>query len=182
MRSLGATRLDAGVAAIAAAVGAVAAVADDRSVGGVAVMVAFFAALGAVSVIDARERRIPNAYTSAGTALAVVAAAFGGLDAVASALGGIAVGGGVMGLFFVIVFVIGRGSLGLGDVWFSTFVGAVLGIPATATFLFLGTAFGALGALVLLARGYDRHSTIAYGPYLAAGAAVTAASIGPVVG
>ncbi len=178
MRSLGATRLDAGVAAIAAAVGAVAAVADDRSVGGVAVMVAFFAALGAVSVIDARERRIPNAYTSAGTALAVVAAAFGGLDAVASALGGIAVGGGVMGLFFVI----GRGSLGLGDVWFSTFVGAVLGIPATATFLFLGTAFGALGALVLLARGYDRHSTIAYGPYLAAGAAVTAASIGPVVG
>ena len=178
MRSLGATRLDAGVAAIAAAVGAGAAIVGDRSAVGVAVMVGFFTVLGAASVVDARERRIPNVYTFVGTALASVAAAFGGFDAVASALGGIAAGGGVMGLFYVI----GRGSLGLGDVWFSVFVGAVLGIPATATFLFLGTAFGALGALVLLARGYDRHSTIAYGPYLAAGAAVTAVSVGTVVG
>jgi leader peptidase (prepilin peptidase)/N-methyltransferase len=183
MRSLGTTRLDAGVAAVAAAVGAGAAIADDRSSAGVAVMIGFFAVLGAASVVDARERRIPKVYTSAGTALALVAAAFGGVDAVASALGGIAVGGGVMGLFYVVgLLMFGRGALGLGDVWLSVFAGSVLGPTGAVTFLLLGTTFGSLGVLVLLARGYDRHSTSEYGPYLAAGAAVTAVSIGTVVG
>jgi leader peptidase (prepilin peptidase)/N-methyltransferase len=159
----------AGSAAIAIVVG--------RPPGGVIVTAAFTAALAGISLVDLRERRIPNAYTYGGTAVALAVALPGGVDAIGSSLLGIGFGGGVMGAGFWV----GRGQLGLGDVKLAAFAGAVLGGRATATFLMAGTVFVALAALVLLLRGRDRRSTFAYGPYLAAGAAFAVLVRGPLM-
>jgi leader peptidase (prepilin peptidase) / N-methyltransferase len=141
-----------------------------------AVSAAFFAALAAGSLIDIRERRLPNALTLVGTVLALLAAALAG--AVVSSLAGTLLAGGVMATAWVA----SRGRLGLGDVKLCLFSGAVLGPRGAVLFLMFGTAAGALMALLLLASGRARWSdTLAYGPYLALGAAISACLAGPLV-
>lgn len=153
------------------------AVIAGRPPGGVAVTAAFLAVLVAVSLVDLRERRIPNAYVYTGTGLALAVALPGGADALGASLLGLLIGGGVMGGFYLVA----RGQLGLGDVKLAAFAGAVVGVRATPTFLMAGTGLGALAALVLLLRGGGRRSTFAYGPYLAAGAAVAVLAHGPLM-
>ncbi len=145
--------------------------------GGVVVAALFLAVLAAISVVDLRERRVPNAYTYSGTIVALAAAATGGGESIVFSVLGMLIGGGVMGAGFII----GRGRLGLGDVKLSAFAGSVLGARATPTFLLAGTALGAIAALALLAAGRERRSTLAYGPYLAAGAALAALTEGPLL-
>ena len=164
-------------AAAGGALGAVVGAARGFPPGGVVVAALFLAVLAAISVADLRERRVPNAYTYLGTIVALVAAATGGGESIVLSVGGMLIGGGVMGVGFII----GRGRLGLGDVKLSAFAGSVLGASATPAFLLAGTALGAAAALALLVAGRDRRSTFAYGPYLAAGAAVIALTRGPLL-
>ncbi len=164
-------------AAAGGVLGAVVGVAQGFSSGGVIVAALFLAVLAAISVVDLRERRVPNAYTYSGTIVALAAAAMGGGESIVLSVLGMLIGGGVMGAGFII----GRGRLGLGDVKLSAFVGSVLGAHATPAFLLAGTALGAAAALALLATGRDRRSTFAYGPYLAAAAAVIALTRGPLL-
>jgi leader peptidase (prepilin peptidase)/N-methyltransferase len=158
--------------------GGVAAALMERDAFAIAVTAVFCAALAALTVIDLRERRIPNRLTYAGTLVALGAAALAGLDAFTFALLGGLAAFGVMAAFYVL----GRGRLGAGDVKLSMLSGAVLGLGAVPAFLLVGTALGALagGALLLMGRG--RSATFAYGPYLAAGAAVVLLRYGPVAG
>ncbi len=164
-------------AAAGGALGAVVGAVRGFPPGGVVVAALFLAVLAAISVADLRERRVPNAYTYLGTIVALVAAATGGGESIVLSVGGMLIGGGVMGVGFII----GRGRLGLGDVKLSAFAGSVLGASATPAFLLAGTALGAAAALALLVAGRDRRSTFAYGPYLAAGAAVIALTRGPLL-
>jgi leader peptidase (prepilin peptidase)/N-methyltransferase len=127
----------------------------------------FFFVLAHVAVIDLRERRIPNAYTYIGTLAAALFALSVGAEAFRDALLGLFAAGGVMS----IVYVAGRGSLGLGDVKLSIFAGTVLGIHAVPAFLLLGSLFGALAALYIVVRTRDARSAFAYGPSLALAAA-----------
>lgn len=137
----------------------------------------FLAALAVASLVDLAERRIPNALTYSGVVAGLLIAVPGGGDAIASALLGVLVSAGAIGAFWAL----SRGQLGLGDVKLAAFVGAVLGVRAAPLFLVAGTSLGALAALVLLARGHDRRSTFAYGPYLAAGAALAVLLEGPLM-
>jgi leader peptidase (prepilin peptidase)/N-methyltransferase len=109
--------------------------------------------------------------------LALIASAVTGIDTFLLALGGIAVAGG----FFVLMFILGRGRLGLGDVKLGAVAGAVLGLAGAPTFLFLGTFAGALAASAMLLRGTGRTATFAYGPSLAVGAAIAILWQGPLV-
>ena len=90
---------------------------------------------------------------------------------------GMVVAGGVM----FIVWLVGRGGLGMGDVKLSAFVGAAVGPAMVPTYLVVGSGLGALAGIALLLRGRDRRSTFAYGPFLAAGAAVAIIAGGPLV-
>ena len=179
MRALPSARGAAPLLAAAAAgvIGAPAAALLGRPPGGVVVTALFLAALAALSTVDLRERRIPNAYTYGGTALALLAAGFGGVEAVALSVLGLLIGGGAMGALYLL----GRGQLGFGDVKLAAFAGAVLGAEGTPAFLLAGTVLGAVAAAALMAMGRDRRSTFAYGPYLAAGAALVVVVRGPLL-
>ncbi len=48
-------------------------------------------------------------------------------------------------------------------------------------YLVVGSGLGALAGVALLLRGRDRHSTFAYGPYLAIGATVAIIVGGPLI-
>ena len=161
----------------AGALGALVAIVRGYPAGGVLVTALFLAVLAVISVSDLRERRIPNVHTYGGASAALAASALAGADAFALSALGLLIGGGVMAAAYVL----GRGRLGLGDVKLSAFAGSVLGAHATPLFLLAGTALGAVAAAALLVRGRDRRSTFAYGPYLAAGAAVAALTEGPLL-
>jgi prepilin signal peptidase PulO-like enzyme (type II secretory pathway) len=88
--------------------------------------------------------------------------------------GGIATGLGAGGLFLLIAVV---GSLlfkteamGFGDVKLVLFLGLLLGWPYTVQALFYGVLLAAIGAVAFIVTHRSMKGTIAYGPYLAAGA------------
>ena len=85
------------------------------------------------------------------------------------------------GGFFAVMFVLGRGRMGMGDVKLGALSGVVLGIAGAPLFVLLGTAAGALAGGFLLLRGAGRRATFAYGPSLAAGAALAVLLRGPLV-
>ena len=149
----------------------------DRPLLAVLVSGGFLAVLAAVSLVDLRERRIPNAWTYPAFLGALLAAIIAGPDIALAALGGLALTGG----FFVLMFVLGRGRLGFGDVKLGALSGVVLGIAGAPLFLVAGTGAGAIAALLLLLRGAGPRATFAYGPSLAAGAAFAVLLRGPVV-
>jgi len=144
----------------------------------VAWMGLFGLAVGTAAGIDVRERRLPNAITYPGIITTLAVAAFAGLSVLASAIGGLLLAGGLM----AVAFWFGRGSLGLGDVKLSAFVGGFLGIAGVPHYLLFGTLLGAVMAVLLLIGGKGRRATFAYGPALVAGAVLAVITSGAVVG
>ena len=120
-----------------------------------------------VLVIDLEQRRVLNIMTLP-AALATLAFSFlPGMSGPVNALLGGATG---LGLFLVI-FIIGRGKLGAGDVKLAGVIGLMTGYPYVTVALLTGVVLGGLVALGLLAlRRATRKSYMAYGPYLALGA------------
>jgi leader peptidase (prepilin peptidase)/N-methyltransferase len=141
-----------------------------------ALMAAFLAVLLAVSFIDLQHRIIPNriVYPSAIAALVAVVAldlTGHGLDWVHGLIGLAAYGGGLL----VIALISPRG-MGMGDVKLGGFIGLVLGSVAlsrVAVAAGAGILLGGVGAIVLLAMGKGRKTAVPFGPYLAAGAAIS---------
>ena len=89
---------------------------------------------------------------------------------------GIAVGVGA-GLLFLLFALIGWAifkaeALGFGDVKLALFMGLLLGWPYTASALFYGVLLAAIGAVAFIVMHRSMKGTIAYGPYLAAGALI----------
>lgn len=121
--------------------------------------------LVALAVIDFATRRLPNVITGP-TALAalVLRAAFERAHLLDAALYGL----GALGVFAVL-FIVMRGGFGMGDVKLASMLGFVLG-SAVVPALVIGTVAGGVVAVALIAlHRVSRHSTIAYGPYLALG-------------
>jgi leader peptidase (prepilin peptidase)/N-methyltransferase len=83
-------------------------------------------------------------------------------------------GGGAAALVITsVMYILGRGAFGFGDVKMSTLMGLVVGFPV----VFVGIFFGAFaaGAYVLplvIVRVLHRRDYIAYGPFIAIGAVV----------
>lgn len=128
---------------------------------------AFF--LLAVAVIDYEHRRVLNVMLAP---MAAVAAVFSLLpitpDPLAMVLGGI-VGFGV----FLLLGIIGRGALGMGDIKLAGVIGMMVGYPDVLYALIAGALLGGVAAVVLLvSRKATRKTAIAYAPYLALGAIV----------
>lgn len=123
----------------------------------------------AVTVIDLEHRRVLNIMLAP---MAIVAALFSLLpfapDPLAMALGGV-VG---LGLFLVLG-VIGRGALGMGDIKLAGVIGIMVGYPGVLYALIVGALLGGIAAVVLLVtRKATRKTAIAYAPYLSLGAII----------
>jgi leader peptidase (prepilin peptidase) / N-methyltransferase len=79
------------------------------------------------------------------------------------------------GLLFLLLALLGAAifkaeALGFGDVKLALFMGLLLGWPYTLTALFYGVLLAAVGAIAYIVIHRSLKGTIAYGPYLAAGA------------
>lgn len=120
-----------------------------------------------VALVDFQVRRIPNALVLALLAWAVVQLLWLGRPGLGAAALGMAVAGGV----FLLLALIGRGALGLGDVKLEAALGALLGYPVVLAAMLAGVIAGGLAALFLLAtRRAGRRDPMPYGACLALGA------------
>ena len=136
----------------------------------------FLATLVAISVIDIRHKKIPNRIVYPGVLVSagfVVVADLAGseLDAARAGIGLLAYGAGVL-----LVALISPRGMGMGDVKLAGWIGLVcgsLGLAYVGVAAGAGIVLGAAGAIVALLRGAGRKSAIPYGPFLAAGAAVS---------
>ena len=74
--------------------------------------------------------------------------------------------GGVVGLgLFMLVYLLSRGHLGMGDVKLAGLIGLMLGYPAVINALVVGILLGARrGAIYLATRRATNKSTMAYAP------------------
>jgi leader peptidase (prepilin peptidase)/N-methyltransferase len=140
------------------------------------VMAALLGMMPALSVIDIRVRIIPNRlmYPSLVAFPVLILAgwvAHGGTDPVRALVGGLLFGGGLL-----LVALVSRG-MGMGDVKLAAVIGLVMG---SVGLRYVGVAAGAavvlggVGAVAALLLGRGRKSAIPFGPYLAAGAVVSA--------
>ena len=133
--------------------------------------------------IDVKHRIIPDATTFPAMLLALIAAAafpeVWGTSNHLLALGGCLISGVFWGVVLYLLAYLGRmifrcDALGLGDVKFMIACAMLLGAPGAFFVLFsgslLGTVFGIAAALIR--RKPLKHTTIAFGPFLAAAAVV----------
>jgi leader peptidase (prepilin peptidase)/N-methyltransferase len=123
----------------------------------------------ALTFTDLERRLIPNrvVYPSILLAAALswawpdrsVAQVFGGGAAALAATG--------------IMYALGRGALGFGDVKMSALMGLVVGFPSVLVGIFIGAfAAGAFVLPLVILRVLHRRDYIAYGPFIAIGAIV----------
>lgn len=131
----------------------------------------------ALFAIDVRSHRLPDALTVPTTAavtvlLAGAGAATGAWDAVGRTL----LGGAVLGGGYLVLHLLNRSGLGLGDVKLAVPLGLVtawFGWPVLWATALLPFLLGGTAALVLLAaRRATRSTAIAFGPFMLVGAAV----------
>ena len=126
---------------------------------------------------DLIEYRVPNVITYPGTLLALAAAAlFPEGDVLNALLAGLA-GGAI----FLVMAVLTRGGLGLGDVKLAVLIGAALGFPASYQALVMGVLAGGVVILLLFVTGVvSRKTAVPYAPFLAIAAVVVALTQGAV--
>jgi leader peptidase (prepilin peptidase)/N-methyltransferase len=172
------TRADALAALAGGTAGVLVAAVLGRPLLAVLAVAATLALVASAASVDLRTRRIPNPLTYGGALGALALAAGGGLAPLALATAGLAFAAAVM----AVVYVIGRGGLGLGDVKLAAAVGAVLGPAGVPAFLLASGIAGGLAALILLALGRSRSEVMPYAPALAVGALVALISSGTVLG
>jgi leader peptidase (prepilin peptidase)/N-methyltransferase len=129
--------------------------------------------LVAAASVDLATRRIPNALVLALALIGVVPRVVAGhawlVDSLVS-------GAVVLGIALLLAHV-ARGGLGAGDVKLAAALGLLLGKTVVAAF-FIGSVLGALAGLAIIVR-QGRRSTLAYGPYLATGAAAAIIFLNP---
>ena len=122
--------------------------------------------LASISLVDLRVHRIPNALCAALVIWALVQMFWLGQPKPVSATLGVLAAGGL----FLAVALVGRGTMGAGDIKLAAALGAILGFPLIFPALACGIIAGGLAALVLIAtRRISRKGFMAYGPYLALG-------------
>jgi len=122
-----------------------------------------------VAAYDLAHRRVKNAITIPLSAVAVLLRVAFERDALAE----VVIAGLVIFLVFFALSLFLRGGLGMGDVKLAGMLGFLLGWNVL-TALFIGAIAGGVAAAFVLSRGADgRRSTMAYGPYLALGGALT---------
>jgi leader peptidase (prepilin peptidase) / N-methyltransferase len=124
--------------------------------------------LGFLAAWDILTRKILNVVVlPASLAVIALRAAF-----VPSALPEILVAGVVAFAVFVVLAIVVKGGLGMGDVKLAGLLGLLLGRAALGALLAGTVAGGIAAALLVLSGRAGRKSTFAYGPYLALGGAL----------
>ena len=124
----------------------------------------FLTALLICTATDLLSYRVPNAITYPGTLLAILAAVVMPDASVADAAIAALAGGGI----FLLMAIVTRGGLGLGDVKLVVLIGAALGPQAGYEAMVVGVVAGGVIILALLLSGLvSRRQAVPYAPFLA---------------
>jgi leader peptidase (prepilin peptidase)/N-methyltransferase len=139
------------------------------------VVAAFCATLAVISTIDIETRRIPNRIVLPATAVGLAAVALLAPDRFGEAM----LAGVAAFVFFCIPGLISARWVGMGDAKLALLIGIILGAD-TLSALFLASIGGGLFAAASIAvRGRAAlTATFAFGPFIAAGAALALISSG----
>jgi len=139
---------------------------DLLQAAGVSLLVA---ALLICTATDLLRYRVPNAVTYPGVLLALTAALVMPDANLPSAVLAALIGGAL----FLLLSVLTRGGLGLGDVKLAVLIGAALGLPAAYQAMVLGVVAGGVVILVLFLAGVvGRRQAVPYAPFLALAAVI----------
>jgi leader peptidase (prepilin peptidase) / N-methyltransferase len=130
--------------------------------------------LAAVAAYDLATRRIRNFVTVPGSLVAVLLRVAFEREALVE----ICVAGLVVFAAFLILALFLGGGFGMGDAKLAGMLGFLLG-SAVVPALLIGTVAGGIIGAVVLALSRSRKTTIAYGPYLALGAAISILAFSP---
>ena len=123
--------------------------------------------LAVIAQHDFRTLKAPNALVLPGLLLQLGVAAAFGLTALAQASTGAVLAFGLM----LVIALLGRGAMGLGDVKFAALAGAIVGLRLVLPMLALAFAIGGLVAAVCLGlRLRRRKDVLPFTPLLAIGA------------
>jgi prepilin signal peptidase PulO-like enzyme (type II secretory pathway) len=124
----------------------------------------FLVALLVCTGTDLIDFRVPNVVTYPATALALAAALVLPDGNVVSGAIAALLGGGI----FLVMAVITRGGLGLGDVKLAVLIGAALGFPTAYQAFALGVVAGGIAIAILFFGGVvSRRQAVPYAPFLA---------------
>ena len=139
-----------------------------EEIGQAAVISAYAVVFIVCAVTDLISFRVPNAVTYPAAAGAVLAAALMPDGELVDALIGGVVGAGLM----LVVWLVSRGGLGLGDVKLAGFAGLAVGGPLILPALLITTFAGGVAASWLAIRVRRRNHPMPYAPYISGGALV----------
>ncbi len=136
----------------------------------VAVGLVYLALLAGIAVHDAETRRAPNLVVYPALIASALFSVMLGPGIAAEALAG----GAATFAVLLVIALIGRGAMGLGDVKVGALCGIVVGLHGVLPLLGLTFAIGLAVCLPLVLLGVYRLSdTLAFTPFLAAATAVT---------
>src|SRR4051812_24374316 len=136
----------------------------------------FVLLLVVLAAFDVVTWRVPNLLVYPFIVFALVSTALLDVSFLDNAL----LGGGACLLVMFVLAVIGRGTMGMGDVKAGCLAGCMLGLRFGIAALVLGFAAGAVVALpLLLLRIRSRKDSIPLTPFLAAGAIFVIVLVGP---
>ena len=133
-------------------------------------LLAYLAALAAIAVVDLRTLRAPNVLVLPALALVLL----GAIVLAGPAPREAALGAAVAFAILLLVAVVGRGAMGMGDVKYGAVCGGVVGAGAVLpmlAFTFAGGGVVALAVLALRLRG--RKDVVAFTPFLFVGVIFT---------
>ncbi|MEZ4734438.1 MAG: A24 family peptidase [Caldilineaceae bacterium] len=120
----------------------------------------------AVAVIDLEHRLVLNRMLLAALPLVFAVHLAQGMGALLSALLGALVGFGI----FLLIALLVRGGMGMGDVKLAGLIGLSTGISGVLPALLIGIMAGGVGAILILVRHrFRRGQHMAYAPYLVLG-------------
>ena len=128
-----------------------------------AVTVFYFCLFLVLMVIDLEHTVIPNKIVYPAGVVALIISIFSPQIGVVSAL----TGGAAAFIIFLLIAIVSRGGMGLGDVKMATLIGLITGFPLVLVDLLLAVVLGGLVAIFLLAlRLRKPKEGIPFAPYL----------------
>jgi leader peptidase (prepilin peptidase)/N-methyltransferase len=136
------------------------------------VAAAFLGVLLALAITDLRHKILPNSIVYPSFLLLAIAVAAGSLSRQGMSVKLAAIGAAAYGAPFLLLVLVAPGGMGMGDVKLAALIGLALGsvgLRYVAVAGILGVLAGGIGAIVALAAGRSRKSTLPYGPFLAVG-------------
>lgn len=127
-----------------------------------------------IGLIDLDTQLILNKLTYPTAAIALVLAILPFESEIVPSLGSALIGGGIGLGLFLLIFLLSRGGMGIGDIKMAALLGLVFGSPLVFVSILLAVILGGIIAAILLTlKRKGRKQAIPFGPFLSLAAIVT---------